>query len=251
MPLMRRSPRMAVVLWLAIGGTALVVGVLTGRAIAYVASLGGFNSISAAILTVLLVSAVLGLGLIALIATKLRQGDVSRAITMVLAAAGLLATGALGGHATAAAFGGTFRAPVVLEAPGEANVRLDRGMSSFVASGASAAECRSVADETNVAEVTALDLGELGSGTLRATVSLSASMPRAARAEFWIDGGDLPEGADQPFWSGSALLIELSADRSQGRLVFDGLPRAVEQGGAPGAWPRALSGEMTWSCLPW
>jgi hypothetical protein len=241
---------------------ACIVGVVAGRAIAYLRSIGDLSGIlDTAFLTFLLIVAVVGLALIGLIATKIRQGHVSRAIGTILAAAGLLAMGALGGGVTASAFGGLYHEPAVLEAAGATHFEMQAGAVPFVARDGGRAECRSVPDGRTVADVTALELGELGSGTLRATLSLPAQASDGATAEFWIDGGDLPDGSIQPFWRGSVQVTEIGADGASGKLIFTSLeleggaekPNSespAPTSAAPG-WPSTISGVLGWSCQPW
>lgn len=241
---------------------ACVIGVLVGRAIAYQASVGGLGgALGVGFLSFLLIVTVVGLAAVGLVATKVRHGHISRAIGTILAAAGLLTAGAIGGHATAAAFGGLHHEPVVLEATGQTRFELQAGTMPFVTRDGGRAVCRSVPDGRNVADVTALELGELGSGTVRATLTLPVQASDVATAEFWIDGGDLPEGSIQPFWRGSVQITESGADNASGKLTFKGLDRS--SGGAlpkpassdptSGAsdWPSTLSGALSWTCQPW
>lgn len=259
-PLRSRSPIGTTLSALVVAG-ACMVGVLAGRAIAYQGSLGGFSAIGAAVLALFVIVAVVGLALIGLIATKFRRGHVSGAIGTLLAAASLLAVGALGGNATAAAFGGLYREPVLLAAPGQTRVELQAGAIPFVARDGGQADCRSVPDSQAVADITALDLGELGSGTLRATISLPAQAADGATVELFIDGGDLPEGSMQPSWSGPVQVTELGAGGASGKLTFTSLGLAnpaskpdpassVPTSAAPG-WPTTISGSLSWTCQPW
>lgn len=241
---------------------AAVVGVLVGRAAAFQSSAGGLGgAIGAGILISGLVVAVVCLVLIGLIATKIRHGHPSRAIGTTLAAAGFVAIGAFGGNATAAATGGVFHEPIVLTAPGQTRLALQAGAFPFVARDGGRADCRSVPDGQAVADVMALDLGELGSGTLRATLGLAAEPSNATRVELFIDGADLPEGSPQLSWSGPAQVGEISTGGASGTLTFSDLagsdPAAKSQPGAsasssvlPG-WPATISGSLSWTCQPW
>jgi len=248
--------------FLVVAGTMLVLGVLGGRAIAYALSQGGLSVLGAGVLILLLGAAVIGLVAIGLVALRIRHGHVSQAVATVLAAAVLLAVGTIGGGATAAATGGVYRDAVVLRAPGEASLRLDtRGILPFAARNASSAECGSEPDGRTVVEVTALELGELGPGTMRVTLLLPVAPSDLPTAEFFVDLGDLPEGSIPPLWSGRVLVTEMGADHASGRLAFDGLTLSIpdkmpeEQSAAAiavgKAWPTTISGEMTWSCPPW
>lgn len=258
-----KASRRSLAMWLSVLVTigALVVGVLAGREIAYERSVGGLEGVlGGAILIAFLVVAVVGLVAVGLIATTIRHGHVSRAIGTMLAAAGFLTIGAFGGGATAGAAGGLYHQPVVLQATGQAHVELQAGAVPFVARDGGRAECRSVPDGSTVADVTALELGKLGSGGLRATVSLPAAGSYAASAEFWIDGADVLEGSIQPFWQGSVQFSEISADGASGRLTFNGLEQengagkpAAESSSPTSAtdWPSTITGTLDWTCQPW
>jgi hypothetical protein len=122
-------------------------------------------------------------------------------------------------------------------------------------------DCRSVPDGALVAELSALDLGELEAGILRASLSLGAQAADAASVEFWIDGGDLAEGAIQPFWTGPVEVTGLSAGGANGTVTFAGLARELDQKpGDPAAQavepvtsglPATMSGTLSWTCRPW
>jgi hypothetical protein len=248
--------------FLAMAGIVLVIGVLGGRAIAYGLSQGGFSILGAGVLIALFGAAVIGLAAIGLVALRIRHGHLSQAVATVLSAAAILATGTIGGGATAAATGGVYRDAVVLRSAGEATLRLDtRGVLPFAARAASSVACDSEPDGRTVVGITALELGELGPGTLRGTVRLPVAPSDMPTAEFFVDLGDLPEGSIPPSWSGRVLVTAMGADRASGRLAFDGLALLIpdkmpdEQSAAAiavgKAWPTTISGEMSWSCQPW
>lgn len=239
-----------------------VGGVLAGRAIANLWGVGGLGINDGAVLLILVVMAVVGLALIGLIATAIRHGQVSLAIGTILATSGLLAAGTFGGNATTAATGGLRPpAPVVLESAGEASLTMPAGVPPFAAHDHGRATCSSVPDGRTVGTVTALELGKLGSGTLRATLTLPAQASSAATAEFWIDGADVPEGWTQPFWTGSVLVTGLGPGQASGRLNFAGLARETDpnvlKGGSPAPtsavsnWPVTITGVVSWTCQPW
>jgi hypothetical protein len=239
---------------LVVAFAAAVAGILAGREIAYERSLPGLSGALGGIIPVfLLVVAIAGLSLVGGIATLIRHGHVSRAILTLLAAAGMLATGAFGGAATAAATGAIHVEPVVLQTAGEASLKLDAVKLPFASPDHSRAECRSEPDGRTVVELTTSALGELGTGTMLAAVILPDADRRTATARFWIDAADLPDGAAQPLWKGSALILEMRADGTRGRLAFDGLSIHIEDKmPVPDpAWPSAITGELTWSCQPW
>jgi hypothetical protein len=130
-----------------------------------------------------------------------------------------------------------------------------------LAKDAGRAECRSVPDSSSAAEITALDLGELGSGTLRAMLGLSAGPSATVAVEFFIDGADLPEGSAQLSWTGSAQASSMSAGGTSGKLTFSNLalsdpaakpdPAASAASAVATGWPASISGSLTWSCQPW
>jgi hypothetical protein len=259
-PKRSRSP-IGTTLSVAVAVGACIVGVLAGRAIAYQGSVGGFGAVDAAVLAMFVIVAVVGLALIGLIATKFRHGHVSPAIGTLLAAAGLLAVGTLGGDATAASTGGLHHEPVVLTAPGQTRVELQAGAIPFVARDGGRADCSSGPDSQAVADITALDLGELGSGTLRATIGLPAQTADGATVELFIDGGDLAEGSMQPFWSGPVQVTDLGADGASGMLTFMDFelanpatkpdPGSSATASAVPGWPATISGSLSWTCQPW
>lgn len=237
-----------------------VMGVLVGRSIAYSKSVGGLGgAFEAAFLSFFLIVAIIVLVLIALIAMKVRHGHMSQPIATILAAAGLLAAGAVGGHTTAAAFGGLYREPVVLEAAGQTTIDLQTGDTPFTPLVAGEASCSSVPDGRAVASITALELGDLGSGGLRATLHLADVASDSPTAEFWIDGGDLPEGSTQPTWNGPVRITEIGPDGATGKLIFTNLegfsndpalkgPESPSAASGPVGWPSTLSGVMGWTC---
>jgi hypothetical protein len=233
---------------------AAVAGVVAGREIAYERSMAGLGGALGGIIPIFfLVLDAGGLGLVGLVAIAIRRGHVSRAIATLLAAAGLLVTGAFGGAATAARTGALYHEPVVLESSGTTTFTLDTVTVPFATQHGGRATCRSDPDGRTVVDVTALDLGELGRGTLRAFMGLPVAATEPATAEFFIDAGDLPDGATPPSWSGRVLVSGLRADHASGRLAFDGVPQHVdEKMPAPASiWPATISGELSWTCQPW
>lgn len=234
---------------------AAVAGILVGREIALEQSRRLL--FAGAIPMFLLAIVVVGLGLVGLVGLGVRRGRLNLAIGTAFAASGLLAAGAVVGWATAAATGGTERAPVILQAAGTATLTMAADPGTFAAGDGGAATCELEQDGRGVAMVTALDLGQLASGTLRARVSLSTDEPDAGRVEFWIDGADLPEGADQPFWLGSA---EITWNDRAGRATFTDVRRESDPATGPGSgaasisadgWPATFSGTLGWICEPW
>jgi hypothetical protein len=127
----------------------------------------------------------------------------------------------------------------------------------FVAMDGGRARCLSVPDSQTVADVTALDLGELGSGLLRATLGLAAQTSDTT-VELFIAGG-LPEGAFQPFWTGPVKVTAFHDAGASGTMTFSRLTLEVDAGSKPGMsplpgihkWPATLGGTLSWSCEPW
>ena len=150
-------------------------------------------------------------------------------------------------------------APVVLEAMGATRGVVIRATMPFVAKDGGPARCQSAPDSQAVARVTALELGELGSGTLRATLGLAVQASAAASVELFIDGGDLPEGSFQPFWTGLFNVTASHGDGTSGTVTFSGLKLEADAGSKPGMsplpglglWPATLAGTLSWSCEPW
>jgi hypothetical protein len=233
---------------------AVVAGVVAGREIAYERSMPGLGGALGGIIPIFFLVVVAGgLGLVGLVAIAIRHGRVSPAIATLLAASGLLVTGAFGGAATAAATGSLYHEPIVLEASGTSTFALDATTLPFIVRQGGLASCRSDPDGRTVVDVTALGLGELGPGTLRGFVALPVAATEPASAEFFIDAGDLPEGATPPSWTGRGLVSGISADHASGRFAFDGLSQHVDDKmPAPAStWPSTISGELSWTCQPW
>jgi hypothetical protein len=239
---------------------AAVFGIGAGRAIAYEESRGELSILTAWLMGVLLGGLVIGLIVIGLVALGVRRGHASRAIATVFASAGLLVAGAYGGGLTAGALGGTYREPIVSQAPAEVRIRLAATSLPFAAQDGGQAECRSVPDSRAVSSVSGLDLGELGPGTLRVGFTLGTAGSGTADTELFIDAGDLPEGSPLVSWTGTVVVAGTNADGSAGQLTFsnlalssgDGKP-APESAPPPSAtvWPATLSGTLTWMCQAW
>ena len=185
--------------------------------------------------------------------TSGRDGPVQ---DFLLTPIGLFAHGSDG----AAWFGqpAAYHEPVVLHAPATMTLAMPADVGPFVARGDGAATCDSDPDGRTVAAITGLDLGTVRSGRLRGTVTRSAAGSASATAEFWIDGGSLPDGAYQPFWGGPVQVVDGGADGDVGHVAFVDLKReadpSMKPGGNPSAaddWPATLSGTVSWMCQPW
>ena len=143
--------------------------------------------------------------------------------------------------------------PVVLQATGTATAVVAGGSAMFAARDGGPATCHSLPDSRQVGDVTALDLGELGPGTLRAMLN-----PAGPSLAAFIDGGDLPDGAYQPFWSGPVTIRSTGAGSTAGTATFAALTLEIEAATKPGepppgidAWPDRLAGTISWTCAPW
>ncbi|MEO8469137.1 MAG: hypothetical protein ABI573_05670 [Chloroflexota bacterium] len=246
---------------------ASFIGLFAGRALAFTSSRGGLESIFGIMSYVLMLGgAFIALVVIGLVATKFRHGHVTWAIGSVFASAGLLVAGTLVGNATAPATGGTYHEPVVLVGPGSVHIRLNPVALSFVAQDAGQAECHSMPDHRTFNDLSALDLGELGPGTLRGGLTVWADGAGSGSIELFIDGADLPEGSSMVSWVGPATVTSMSPAGDSGTLSFDSLVLAAGDGKpapldggqevatpAPPAspWPLTLSGTLDWACQPW
>jgi hypothetical protein len=239
-----------------IGIGATLVGGLVGREIARENSVYSmFGGMIPTLFFLVTIGALIVIGLIALAA---RHGHPTFPISAMLIAAGTLAAGAVGGNVTARATGGTYIAPVVLEAPGTLTLAMP-GVVGFIAATDVSARCQSNPDERDVADVVGLVLGELEHGTLRGSISPTGEASDEARVSLFIDGGDLPDGSSQPFWSGRARVIDRDPSGSSGKLTFSSLayedaaakpgPTAPMASGA--VFPATVSGTITWACQPW
>ena len=231
---------------------ALGLGVLFGRSAAYNRSLGELNAVFAFVFLIVEVGGLVLLALaVATVAWLARGRRGSTAIRTLLLAAGALVLGAVGGVVSAPATGGEYRAPIVLHAGGLGTLTLDGTTPAFVGAGDSQVSCVSVPDGRTLESVLGLAFGELGSGTVRGTVSGAGN---AWSVELYIDGGDLPEGAEQPFWTGPAVVDRVDPDGVTGRVTFTHLQPEGGKGpvaSAVAGWPATLSGSLSWSCQAW
>jgi len=180
------------------------------------------------------------------------RGGLSTPIVSLLLAAGLAGVGAAGGWATAGATGGTYIPPVEHSAKGSTQAELSDTLVPFVPRDAGEANCRSIPDGEAVAGITALDLGELGSGTLRASFGPGASVGDTVGLELLIDGADVADGSGQPFWTGTALVVERGALGATGQLRFDRVPaeNSAKTSAAQTGWDAPLTGSISWTCQP-
>ena len=248
----RRRPAL-----LLIGIGAAILGGLVGREIARENSV--YALFGGAIPTFFLIVTIGALALVAVIALAIRRGNLSLPISGMLVAAGMLATGAVVGDVTARTTGGTYVAPVVLEAPGTMTIAMP-GDAPFVPRTDASARCESTPGGSTVADVIGRDLGELGPGTLHGSIGFGVDGADQPAVSFFIDGADLPDGTSLISWTGRAQVIELGPSGTSGKLTFTGVGRDPDSALKPGssappasadAFPDALSGSIVWSCQSW
>jgi len=228
-------------------------GVIAGRTLAWNQSVGGLTAAlgSGLVLFVALIGIVV-LTVGAIVIASLASGSARKLRTFGLVVLGVSIGFGLG-YSTAAATGGTYRAPVVLERSGTATIALTTTGLDFEPTRGASTTCHSVPDGTDVESFSSLDLGELGvdgaAGTLRGNVGVVvANEPGVAVVSLWIDGGDLPEGAFQPFWEGRVSAGGTGA--ATGTVAFTTLPLSESPDPSldVGPWPAALAGSIEWSC---
>ena len=146
----------------------------------------------------------------------------------------------------------------MLDAAGTITADVTAAGMTFQANADGPASCRSQPDSRAVSDITGLELGELGPGTLRAQIGLPVATGPATLQVF-IDGGDLAEGSFQPFWWGSGGLTGRAAGGTSGTVSLGDLTLEADAGSKPGSaplpgvndWPASLSGTISWSCGTW
>jgi hypothetical protein len=228
---------------------SLVGGIALGRNHAWNQSVGGMTAAFGGIVFAIAAGAMLVFGIAAAVAERIfraPRGSSGRATKVAVAG---LVVGGLLGYGTAAATGGTYREPVIRESAGTTNAVITTPSDGFVPTADGPATCRSVSDGDAIGEVTALDLGQLGNGTLRAFATIESET--GVRLELFIDGADVADGA-APSWTGLASVGSRSMDGLAATITFDGLALVTDPK-LPlpaAAWPRALSGSLGWGCDP-
>ena len=231
---------------------ALVIGILAGREIASEQSRSFLGGIFIEVFLYVAIGVLIGA---AVLRVSLRRGRGTPATKSLVAAAGLLAVGTFAGNLTADLTGAIDHPPAVLEAPGQAAIDLVAGVNPFAPRENSSVTCRSVPGQRIVGDLYAPDLGRLGTGMLRGTVSRSPGAIGEGSAELWIT--DIADGADQPFWSGP-VTIQADPDGLTGVALFTGLLRENNAKGAAttsstptDGWPATMSGQLSWTCAAW
>ena len=238
-------------LWLS-AAVPLAVGGFLGYQAAYAQSLGGFNTIAAGLLWSV-IGVLAGIAGLVGIGNDLRPAGRGRAASRYsFAVAALIAAGGVGGTAAVRAFDLGYHEPVVLQARGDASAILD-GVPAFVPRASGRADCRSVADGTDVERVTALSLGGLDGGPLRADIALPVGGLGGGYIALFVDAATLPSGSVPPTWEKAQPEIESAPSGASGSVRFDGaqLRTGDEMGAATGSWPTTLTGTITWSCGEW
>lgn len=149
--------------------------------------------------------------------------------------------------------------PVVLDASGTTTATVTAaGGIPFRATDGGSARCQSHPDSQAAESITGLDLGELGPGTLRVMIGLPL-LAGPASVELFIDGGDLPEGSFQPFWSGSGPVTSRAPGATSGSVMVREATLEADAGSKPGIsplpgvadWPVSLKATIEWSCGAW
>jgi len=230
---------------------AFAIGVLVGRSIAYQQSAGGLGGIIGAGLWLYgTIAGFLVVVVLVVIAARIGCRPVRAALAPVVLGGLLVVAGGIVGHVTAAFTGGLQRNAEVLTSAGTITLRLDDLESAYQAAEASSADCRSLPDGMDVAEVTGLALGTLDGRHLRGTVFLPFGNEASARAEIWIDGADLPEGAAQPFWTGPITASNPAGEDRPGQATFDALELTHDPKLPPYSepFPERLAGSLDWRC---
>jgi hypothetical protein len=229
------------------------VGLFAGRTVAYQQSVGGmtgaFSGISLAVIAVPSILATwIGVAVVAKLA-RARTGVVRNVNVLALAS---LVVGAVVGNVTAAATGGTYVEPVVLSADGTTEAAITSASAAFEPTAGGAARCASEPDGSALASLTALDLGELGQGTLRASILIVPARPASTSMELFIDGADRPAGTEAS-WTGTGSVTTHAADWTTATIDFTDLrPLTDPKLPAPAApWDTPLSGTISWTCEPW
>lgn len=227
----------------------LAAGLFLGYLLAYTASQGGLSGGLGATLLGFAIAAAIGLiTVFGLLTAAFRR---SRRIGMgALAVAGILVVGVLAGLALTSVLNLGYRAPVTLEAHGTASTRLEGGV-AFTAIEPGYATCWSEPGSDTMTSLE-LDLGLLGRGLLRGSVSMSEAGATEAWVELRADAADDAEGAYQPEWSGTGTVTELSEQGLTGRVSFQELRPHTDTGSrgdaSNGPWPSTLSGSLSWAC---
>ena len=229
----------------------LVGGVAVGRGYAWSQSVGGMTAAFSGIVFALAAVAVLVFGVATAIAERVVRAPRGSGGRATWAAIAGLIIGIVAGNGTAAATGGTYVEPTVLvrESTGTMTAAVTSPTATFRPRSDAPVTCASVADADAVQGVTALDLGELGDGTLRAFVVIESET--RVGLELFIDAADVADGMP-PTWTGRGSIVAKSPEGLAATIAFEDLP-LVEVARVPlpaPAWVGALSGSLEWACDP-
>jgi hypothetical protein len=227
----------------------LLGGIAVGRGYAWSQSVGGMNAAFGGVVFGVAAVAVLVFGLATAVVERVigaPRGSGGRATRAAIVG---LIVGIAAGYGTAAATGGTYVEPIVRVSAGTMSAAITSPTATFRARSNAPATCGSVADGDAVEGVTALDLGELGDGTLRAFVVIESET--RVRLELFIDAADVEDGFP-PSWTGTASVSAKSPDGLAATIAFEDL-RVVTDSKLPTpppGWAGALSGSLRWACEP-
>jgi hypothetical protein len=137
----------------------------------------------------------------------------------------------------------------VRESVGTINAAITSATATFRPNTDAPATCGSVADGDALGGVTALDVGELGSGTLRAFVSIESET--GVTLQLFIDAADVEDGV-APAWEGIGIVSARSPDGLMATVTFEDLRLATDsKDPTPSSgWAGGLSGSLRWACEP-
>lgn len=145
-----------------------------------------------------------------------------------------------------------FHQPAGLTASGTATLELTGG-TGFAPVTNGPIECSSGPDYMSPFVVEAHDLGEVGGGTLRLSLTLfeGDGQDWTGDLELFLDFAGAALGSKQPSWEGSPS-VTLADDQVSGTAEFHALPLDPGVDASVRAqWPASLSGKLTWHCEPW
>jgi hypothetical protein len=250
-PVFAPAPRRANAIWF-LELVPLGFGIVLGWRIAYEQSVPG-NELGGLSLYLLAFFLGASLGVIALALLLSHRG---RAAGLAFVAAAAIVVGTVGTFkvitsvgAAAPDLGVTYVPPVVVHSIGTTEITLV-GVRGFAGVPDNGASCVSLDNSPTIGTVQTLSAGELGGGTLRATLTLDKA--GGGQISFWVDAGDLAAGETQPFWDGVATIHGATSGNASGDATFNAPKEAADAGKGPspsgGSWPAALTGTLHWTC---
>jgi hypothetical protein len=160
--------------------------------------------------------------------------------------AGAVIAGAVVGAAAVPVLGLRYHEPIVTLTQGSATLALP-GTAEFVGLDPGSAECNSVPDGTTIEGVSALDLGTLRGSTMHAQVQPPLGSAGGS-VSLSVDPND-GDPLNQPTWGGQATFSATDDGRS-GTVTFEVLALELDpkMTTPDAAWPRSLTGTLTWTC---